>query len=56
MAGVNGANASAGWRQGGGTEFGLVFTSAQRVLFSLYIQLNMSGNKPGTTLVLVDGL
>lgn len=40
----------------GGTEFGLVFTSAQRVLFSLCIQLNMSGNKPGTTLVLVDGL
>lgn len=55
MAGVNGANASVGWRQGGGTEFGLVFTNAQRV-FSLHIQLNMLGNKPGTTLLLVDGL
>lgn len=56
MAGVNGADASVGWRQGGGTEFSLAFTSAQRVLFSLYIQLNMSGNKPGITLVLGFGL
>lgn len=55
MAGVSGADASLGWRQRGGTEFSFVFTSAQKVLFSLYIQLNMSGNKPGITLVLGFG-